>query len=351
MHKSAEEISAYDNELANYVMDRIDESLTKTNAFAYEVMEGTAKHVVDIYNEKYPPHRRHDKGAFNTMLPPSAIMSVGNYYSILRQRPIAKSNNSYEYMPNATYAFKDVKRSLEQLGFKILPSRMWNEGVFISTKDEQLHPYVEWCGCNTLDFPAMERILGLTHISFGAKIVYKEADLPIIPPTLNSTGNKGKRIDPVKTVQRLDELGVISDQTKDTLIKYKDKVDEQIEIANKEKEKTHFAMAIRIIQLFLNRWTLISKALLAVIKLFSAYGPRVSNIPFDPEDRKRKVDLASLASTSPSVAGEDALQEQDASQSNSNSKKTHCKISRSTTMKRIAKTQRVAAATQSRPQA
>jgi hypothetical protein len=124
LHKSAEEISAYDNKLVNYIMDRIDESLTKTNAFAYEVMEGRAKPVIDIYNEKYPPHRRHEKGVLYTVLPPSAIMSVDNYYSILRQRPIAKSSNSYEYMPNATYAFKDVKRTLEQLGFKILPSRM-----------------------------------------------------------------------------------------------------------------------------------------------------------------------------------------------------------------------------------
>jgi hypothetical protein len=55
LHKSAEEISAYDNELANYIVDRIDKSLTRTNAYAYEVMEGTTKHVVDIYNEKYPP--------------------------------------------------------------------------------------------------------------------------------------------------------------------------------------------------------------------------------------------------------------------------------------------------------
>jgi hypothetical protein len=64
-------------------------------------------------------------------------------------------------MLNATYPFKDVKRQLEQLGYKVLPSRMWNEGAFISTKDEQLHPYAEWCGCNTLGFPAMERFLGL----------------------------------------------------------------------------------------------------------------------------------------------------------------------------------------------
>ncbi len=219
LHKSAEEISAYDNELANYIVDRIDKSLTRTNAYAYEVMEGTTKHVVDIYNEKYPPHRRHEKGVLYTMLPPSAIMSVGNYYSILRQRPIAKSNSSYEYMPNATYTFKTVKRDLEQLGFKILPSRMWNEGVFIQTKDEQrLHPYVEWCGCNTLNFPTMEKILGLTHISLGTEIAYKELDLPIIPPTpvATATGIKGKRMDPMKTVQRLQELGAISNQTKET---------------------------------------------------------------------------------------------------------------------------------------
>jgi hypothetical protein len=91
---------------------------------------------------------------------------------------------------------------------------MWNEGVFIQTKVEQLHPYVEWCGCNTLDFPAMEKILGLTHISLGTEIAYKEADLPIIPPTpvANATGIKGKRMDPIKTVQRLQELGVILKQ-------------------------------------------------------------------------------------------------------------------------------------------
>jgi hypothetical protein len=67
LHKSAEEISAYDNELANYIVDRIDESLTRTNAYAYEGMEGTAKHVVGIYNEKYPLNRRHEKGVLYTM--------------------------------------------------------------------------------------------------------------------------------------------------------------------------------------------------------------------------------------------------------------------------------------------
>jgi hypothetical protein len=152
-----------------------------------------------------------EKSTLYTMLPPSMIMSVGNFYSILRQRPVAKSNNSYEYMPNVTYAFKDVKRQVEQMGFKVLPSWMWSEGAFISTKDEQLHQYVEWCGCNTLDFPAMDRMLGLTQINFGGEIVYKESDLPIIPPAPNSSGCKGKRIDPIKTVQRLQELGVISD--------------------------------------------------------------------------------------------------------------------------------------------
>jgi hypothetical protein len=51
----------------------------------------------------------------------------------------------------------------------------------------------------------MERHLGLTHISFGTEIVYKEADLPIIPPTpvATATGVKSKRMNPIATVQRL----------------------------------------------------------------------------------------------------------------------------------------------------
>jgi hypothetical protein len=121
-------------------------------------------------------------------------------------------------------------------------------------------------------------------------------------------------MNPIATVQRLQELGVLPNQTKEFLTMYKNKVDEQIDIAIKEKGKTPFAMAIRIIQLFINRWTLISKALLAVIKPFSAYGPRVSNIAFDPDDRKRKVDLSSLASDSPSITEEDAQRQQDDNQ-------------------------------------
>ena len=53
LRKSAEEISTYDNDLANFVMDRIDESLTRTNAYAYEVMEGTAKKILSLLKESW----------------------------------------------------------------------------------------------------------------------------------------------------------------------------------------------------------------------------------------------------------------------------------------------------------
>jgi hypothetical protein len=150
----------------------------------------------------------------------------------------------------------------------------------------------------------------------------------------------------------LQELGVISDQTKDTLTKYKVKVDEQIEIANKEKGRTPFALAIRIIQLFVNRWLPISKALLAVIKPFSTCGPRVSNIPFDPDDRKLKVDLSrrQVSLHLPLQQLERKLRK-NKMQNNNNSTTMQCKTNWSTMTKRIAKTQRVAAATRSKPQA
>jgi hypothetical protein len=64
-------------------------------------MDETAKNVIDIYGESLslPAHRLcrvYENPTLYTMLPPNRIMSVGNFYSILRQRPAAKSAKSYE---------------------------------------------------------------------------------------------------------------------------------------------------------------------------------------------------------------------------------------------------------------
>jgi hypothetical protein len=74
-------------------------------------------------------------------------------------------------MPNETYSYHVVKRDLAQLNIEVDPSRMWVETVFANTTDPQLHPYIEWCSGLTLDLPAMESRIGLSHISYGTELV------------------------------------------------------------------------------------------------------------------------------------------------------------------------------------
>jgi hypothetical protein len=68
-------------------------------------------------------------------------------------------------------------------------------------------------------------------------------------------------------------------------------VDEQIKVAATEKERVPSAVGQRVIQMYLNRWSSISKALKYVGKPYNPYGQTVNNLPpttEEGEDKKRK---------------------------------------------------------------
>ncbi len=62
----------------------------------------------------------------------------------------------------------------------------------------------------------------------------------------------------------------------------------------------------RVLQIFIYRWTAISKSLEVIAKPYSVYGPRVNTLPFDKEDRKRKVYGACFSSSSQSAVEEES---------------------------------------------
>jgi hypothetical protein len=70
------------------------------------------------------------------------IVQVGNYYHCLRQRP-DKKGNSFEYVPNKKYAYRDVKLTLAQLKISVPPTKMWSEAPLSVLNDQMLHPYTE----------------------------------------------------------------------------------------------------------------------------------------------------------------------------------------------------------------
>ncbi len=87
------------------------------------------------------------------------------------------------------------------------------------------------------------------------------------------------------------------------LLKLKDIFDEQVKIATAETEKLPFAISHRILQIYISRWSVLSKCLDYVANPHNPYGPRprVVNLPNEEDDRKRKANRSSLTASSPSV--------------------------------------------------
>ncbi len=90
-------------------------------------------------------------------------------------------------------------------------------------------------------------------------------------------------------------------QGRDSLLGLKAVLDERIEIARKALEKAPFAVAHRVIQIFINRWKLVSRSVEVTANPFNPHGSKVYNADADLEDRKRKADVSSLTVSSSDI--------------------------------------------------
>ncbi len=257
------EILEYDQDMAKYMVERLNQAYTLPESFIYEHMNDTLRYYLDINGNKPRTHRPGgDLKNLYKMLPLRMIPIVGNYYKVLRQRP-GKQSDAIEYIPNAKYAYRHVKRDLAHIGVEVLPSRMWHENPTQTIPDEQLHPYVEWFPCNPFQFGQAEIDLGISNIPYGNEIVWRQSN-----PT--ATGKPRLIVDNLATMQRLCDLGLLANASKANFLSYKALVDEQIELAGKEKDKSPFGLAHKVFTTHINRWSKISRALGAVVNPHSA---------------------------------------------------------------------------------
>jgi hypothetical protein len=227
-----------------------------------------------------------------------------------------KKSATYEYIPNKRYSYKDVKRTLSQIGIQVTASRYWSDLALSTLDDHQLHPYYAWCPASTIDLQHMDAECGLAHFPIGAEIIYRDE----LPVPGNAKGRK-PRVDHRATVARLYHLGVMDSEGRESLLNLKAILDERIDIATKEQARVPFAVSHRTIQIFINRWSLVSKALDFVANPYNPHGAKVYNAETELEGRKRKADLASLTISSPSTLAEEenvtmAQQQQPATPSN-----------------------------------
>ncbi len=136
----------------------------------------------------------------------------------------------------------------------------------------------------------------LAHFPIGAEIVYRDS----LPAPENGKTRR-PQIDHRATVARLYQLGVKDSEGRESLLNLKAIIDKNIEEATKEHARVPFAVSLRVIQIFINRWKIVSKSLEFIANPYNPHGSRVYNVDADLEVRKRKADLASLIMSSPST--------------------------------------------------
>ncbi len=184
-----------------------------------------------------------------------------------------------------------MKRTLAQIGIQVTASRYWSDLALSTLDDHQLHPYFEWCPGSTLDLYLMDTDCALTHFPIGTEIIFRN-DLPV-----PENGKERKpRVDHRATVARLFHLGVMDSEGRENLLSLKAIIDERIEVAMKEQAKVPFAVEHRVIQIVINRWTLVSNSLDCVANPYNPHGSRVYNADTELDDRKRKADVISVNS-------------------------------------------------------
>jgi hypothetical protein len=289
-------INDSDREMSQFVMDRIDQCFTIPDSSIYETMVNGTRKYKTIHGEVVHAKEAHASQSLYRLLDMKMIARVGDYYYSLRMRPDKKSA-TYEYIPNKRYSYKMVKRTLAQVNIRVTASRYWSDLALSTLDDHQLHPYFEWCPGNTLELHLMDAECGLGHLPIGSEIVYRDNQ----PIPENGKGRK-PLVNHALTVSRLFHLGVMDSESRESLFKLKAIIDERIEIATKEQERSPFALAHRMIQIFINRWKLVSRSLDFVANPHNPHGPRVYNADVEPEDRKRKADVSSLTVSTPSAA-------------------------------------------------
>jgi hypothetical protein len=289
-------ITDTDREMSAFVMDRLDQCFAIPDDFIYEVMINGTKKYRTIHGEFVYAKTAFASPGLYRLLDMKMIARVGDYYYSLRMRPDKKSA-TYEYIPNKRYSYKDVKRTLAQINVQVTASRYWSDLALSTLEDHQLHPYYQWCPGSPIDLHHMDALCGLAHFPIGAEIVYRTD----IPAPANGKPQK-PRVDNRATIARLYQLGAMDGEGRDTLLALKAVIDEHIATATKERERIPFAVSQRVLQIFINRWTLVSKALDSVANPYNPHGSKVYNAEAEQlEDRKRKADLASLTMSSPST--------------------------------------------------
>ncbi len=191
--------------------------------------------------------------------------SLGDFWKVLRARPTPAAENakqrgysnkvqwaSLEYLPNDTYSFYKVKKTLKQVhGYIVKPSRYWNETCCASVQDHVLYSLAEYCPGlpKTADIVADNQYMGIHP--YRMLEIYSKYD------------DAGKRAEPdvEATITALVNYGTIPNREQTALEDLMEKVQEVTTKYFQWTKSWPFLAAHRLLVMQLQRCNHIKKVL------------------------------------------------------------------------------------------
>ena len=229
----------------------------KSFDFYYVQEEGAARYYADLYGQNCPLT---PSGGKHDLLQEKQKEILGDFWRVLRTRPSSKwdgQSDDVEYIPNSTYTYDRVKRTLMQVkNFTVKPTRYWNELPLKDVPNDILYSLSEYC-------PGMP---------LEARIVRdnEALDLAVYRPVEARYGPKdvatGRRTVNVQgTIHALIGSGALPDTEQASYEEYLTKVQEMLNKYERLSQSWPFLVADRLIKIQLGRLRHIKSALVEVI--------------------------------------------------------------------------------------
>jgi hypothetical protein len=189
----------------------------------YLLIDDNTKRIVNLHKNAVGSSRGQSPDTHG-LLEEIQKKSLGDYWRVLRTRPANNAtkakNLDIEYIPNNTYPYYLVKKTLEQKYYpniKVRPSRFWNETSVKDIADDLLYSLSEY-------WPGMPRDCDIIrdNISLGPP-AYRSNEMRF--GKADPANNKAP-IDAAATIQQLVTLRAIPDSSQQSLKDYMSKLQE-----------------------------------------------------------------------------------------------------------------------------
>jgi hypothetical protein len=213
-------------------------------------------------------------------LPPEKDQALlGNYWWVVRIRPLGGSSKKYEYMVNKDYSYRRVAWDFAQLKTLTLYANRWyHEGPIEKTLSSCLYPYHQYCPGLDIDFRRCNINLQLNRLQY----MEETKEPPKNPQCLQTIGRKEeKKREPHEAVQLLVDTGAIPSSTRQSLEDYLLELQPSYDATEASLKRNPFATARRFLLMHQTRLGALLKAIKYVLSPIVQHGKFVNNLP-DP---------------------------------------------------------------------